>query len=410
MEGAALAPTVPTLELRSSVTTLLAYCRMHRWGGYDPYDALNSELYQKTPLCRSRLCNIAFTQIMKRLPVNLRPALQIAPQQNAKGVALFLSAVVKLARVGVTTPDDCAPLVALLESLRSTEERYWCWGYSFPWQTRSHLVPRGAPNLVCTSFVANSLLDAYQFSGDVRYLEMAASAADYLREKLFWRAGDGTVGFSYPLPGIRVQVHNANFLGAALLCRVYRHTGQERYLEPALSAACYSARRQHEDGSWDYGELSTQRWVDNFHTGYNLCALRSIGEDAGTDEFEPALRRGYRFYREHFFRPDGAPKYFHNKCYPIDAHCVAQSLITLVTLQDLSDDGGRLSGEVCRWSMKHLRDRDGYFHYRIGPLFRNRISYMRWTQAWMLLALAVVLEGSTRGDDAAASPAAACAR
>ena len=72
------------------------------------------------------------------------------------------------------------------------------------------------------------------------------------------------------------RVHNANFLGAALLCRVYKHSGEKKFLEPALKVARYSAAKQHDDGSWDYGESPTQRWVDNFHTGYNLCALRSI--------------------------------------------------------------------------------------------------------------------------------------
>jgi len=382
-----------TQELRDTVVRLLTYCKDNEWGGYDPYDALNSALYRATPCCRNRLCNIAFTQILKRLPVNLRPLLQVPREQNAKGVALFLSALLKLTRAGIASAADGAALVRLLAALRSPEEGYWCWGYSFPWQTRSHLVPKGAPNLVCTSFVANALLDAHEEWRGAIELSMAASAADYLLEKLYWEDGGERAGFSYPLPGIRVQVHNANFLGAALLSRVFRHTGERRYLEAALRAARYSAGEQHSDGSWDYGELPSQRWVDNFHTGYNLCALRTVGRCAGTTEFEPALLRGYRFYREHFFRPDGAPKYFHDREYPIDVHCVAQSLITLTLLKDLDESAAVQACRTYRWSMRHLWDGRGYFHYRIGPFMKNTISYMRWSQAWMLLALAVLMEG-----------------
>jgi hypothetical protein len=132
--------------------------------------------------------------------------------------------------------------------------------------------------------------------------------------------------------------------------------------------------------------------VDNFHTGYNLCALRAIERYAGTDEFEPSLRSGYAFYRDRFFREDGAPKYFHDRAYPIDAHAVAQSIITLITLGDLDEQGDERSRSVLAWSLANLRDEAGFFYYQEWPHYRNRISYMRWTQAWMLLALASLLE------------------
>ena len=107
------------------------------------------------------------------------------------------------------------------------------------------------------------------------------------------------------------------------------------FLGPALRVARYSAAKQHADGSWDYGEAPSQRWIDNFHTGYNLCALQQIDRYLETDEFEACIRRGFDFYKAHFFREDGAARYFHNRTYPIDIHCVAQSIITLLAFEDL---------------------------------------------------------------------------
>src|SRR5262249_55005652 len=161
-------------------------------------------------------------------------------------------------------------------ALRSPRSSYWCWGYSFPWQTRTELVSRGAPNLVCTCFVANALLDAYEETHETRYLLMATSSAEYILDHLYWTQDDDVAGFRYPTPLTLTPIHNANFLGAALLCRVYKHSGERKFLEPALKAARYSVRRQKEDGSWTYGESSRQDWVDNFHTGFNLCALQDI--------------------------------------------------------------------------------------------------------------------------------------
>jgi len=281
--------------------------------------------------------------------------------------------------------------------MRSPDTPYWSWGYSFPWQTRGELVPRGAANLVCTVFVSNALLDAYEYNGDPRCLLMATSAADYLVNELYWTEGDSIACFSYPLPHMRVPIHNANFLGAAVLCRISKHSGEKKYLERALKVARYSAAKQQHDGSWGYGELSTQRWVDNFHTGYNLCALRTIGRWAGTADFEPHIRRGLEFYRNHFFREDGAPKYFHNRTYPIDIHSVAQSIITLLELKGL--DGGNVeqARALFKWAMENMWDQQGYFYFQVHSLYKNRISYMRWSQAWMLLALSALLENHCQG-------------
>ncbi len=54
---------------------LLAYCRANDWAGYDPYDALNSRLYQSLPILHFRLARLVLTQGLKRCPLNLRPLL-----------------------------------------------------------------------------------------------------------------------------------------------------------------------------------------------------------------------------------------------------------------------------------------------------------------------------------------------
>ncbi len=333
---------------------LLAYCRANDWAGHDPYDALNSRVFSALSFLDSRLPRFVLIQALKRSPVDLRRVLRIPATQNPKAIALFLTAVLKLSRSGVPGQEDLVgPLIERLIALRSRDIPYWCWGYSFPWQTRSGVVPRGAPNLVCTSFVASALLDVYEQRGESRCLSMAVRAAEYLRDELYWTDGGSDAGFNYPLASVRVRIHNANFLGAALLCRVYRHTGEKEFLGPALRATRSSAAKQHADGSWAYGEARTQRWIDNFHTGYNLCALRSVARDAETREFDACIRRGFEFYRAHFLREDGASRYFHDRTYPVDIHCVAQSIITLLELKDLDAGNIRLARSVFRWAMDH---------------------------------------------------------
>ena len=367
---------------------LLSYCRSHDWAGYDPYDALNSPL-AALPLLNTRIGRLALTQVLKRSPINVRPLFLVPKTRNAKALALFLSAVVKRSGANASMGEARA-LVDLLAASRSPGTAFWCWGYSFPWQTRTVLVPRQAPNLVCTTFAAHALLDAYERFGERRLLQMAVSSADYLLQELFWSDG-ASAGFTYPLRSYRSNIHNAHFLGAALLCRVFRLTGDARFLAPALATARWSAGQQREDGSWPYGSEPAHQWIDNFHTGYNLCALHSISRDLGTTEFDVRVRRGLRFYLDHFFTDDGAPKYFHDRTYPIDIHCVAQSIITLVLLQDLAADALPTARGVAAWAIRHMWDRGGFFYYRVLRSTVIKTPYMRWSEAWMVLALATFL-------------------
>ena len=371
---------------------LVNYCQAENWAGYDPYDALNSRVFGILPFLNSRFPRLALTQGLKRCSINLRRLLLIQKAQNPKALGLFLSAFVKLSGSKLLDAEPLAELmIERLIALRSQGTDYWCWGYSFPWQMRKGIVPKWAPNLVCTTFAANALLDFYENSQDSRCLEMASSAAEYILNELYWSRGGTVAGFSYPRADLRVQVYNANFLAAALLCRVYRHTGDRRFLDPALTAARYSAAMQFSDGSWTYGEMRTQQWIDNFHTGFNLCALRSIGRYAGTREFDGYLRRGLDFYRAHFLREDGAVRYFHNRTFPIDIHCVAQTIITLVELEDLDSACVTEAQSVFRWAMNHMWNDHGFFYYRRLRHWTNRVSYMRWSQAWMLLAMSTLL-------------------
>ncbi len=372
------------METSATALKLLEYCAGNDWAGYDPYDALNSRIFSALPFLDARLPRLALTQALKRSPVNVRRLALVPKTQNPKALALFLSAVLRMPTLDATRQHALVQsMTDRLIALRSPDTRYWCWGYSFPWQTRTIVVPRWSPNLVCTTFVAGALLDAYERHRHSPYLEMARSAADYIANELYWTEG-ASASFGYPLPSHRIPIHNANLLGAALLCRVDTHTGDRRYIEAALRVARYSAAKQHDDGSWDYGEHPTLGWIDNFHTGYNLCALRAITLSTNMTEFETRVERGFEFYRQHFVRRDGAARYFHNRTYPIDIHCVAQTIITLLTLKDLHPASARLAHTVFQWAMSHMWDPHGFFYYRMLRSCTIRTSYMRWSQAWML--------------------------
>jgi len=96
-------------SLKTVTLKLLAYCQANNWAGYDPYDALNSRVFKYLPFLNFKLSRLAFTQILKRSPVNFRPLLLVPKTENPKAIALFLMAFLKLKRMGLLE-DEGRPL------------------------------------------------------------------------------------------------------------------------------------------------------------------------------------------------------------------------------------------------------------------------------------------------------------
>lgn len=90
---------------------------------------------------------------------------------------------------------------------------------------------------------------------------------------------------------------------------------------------------------------------------------------------------------------DGRPKYYHNRIYPIDIHCPAQLFVTLERL-GLYNKNKELAEKVMQWTISHMQDKKGYFYYQIKPQWSSKISYMRWSNAFMFCAMTYALLGA----------------
>ncbi len=373
-------------DMKRALSALADYCRAADWAGWDPYDGLNSRLFQAIPFFRNKPCRLAFIQFMKRSPLNLRPVLGVPPGQNPKGVALFASALTQLSRMGLAHLDEARSLVESLQGRRCPGHEHACWGYHFDWQTRGALVPSTVPNIVCTTFVAHAFLDLYEATGHQPYLEIGHSAGRFITDELATDLPPDAFCIQYYTVE-KSSVHNASLLGAALLARLYGIHPDSRWLDYIHKAARFSLDRQRPDGSWPYGESPKQAWVDSFHTGYNLLALKGIGRRVEVRGLNESVTRGYAYYRRHFFREDGAVRYFHNQTYPVDAHAVGHAMLTLAEFSKGDPTALDQAAQCFAWATANLRSPRGYYYYQRRPLFTNRISYMRWSQAWMLTGL-----------------------
>ena len=382
-------------DLISVKRDLWSWCRAHDFVGYDPYDGLNSSLFQATPLRHSRAARLAWTQILKRSPFNLRKIAGVPAERNAKGIALFaLAAIADYRRLQTKEAEVTAR--ELLGDLIGMSLKGWrgaCWGYNFDWQSRSFFAPKGTPTIIPTAFAGRALGEAAEVIDRNEYLPFARTICDFILNDL--NQSDETseeVCFSYS-PLDQTRVFNASLMAAEVLATVGGMLREQSLCEAAMRATRYVVRRQLNDGSWAYGADGHQTWSDNFHTGFILTSLSRImrGCEAG-DELEPALVRGFEFWKERFFLSNGWPKYYPNRLYPADAHSTAAAIVTLVELRGRFPGTLELADRIASWSIENMRSSDGYFYYQRHRFHTTRVPYMRWSQAWMAYALARLIE------------------
>ena len=78
----------------TSFKKLKKYCEDEGFKGWDPYDGLNSKVFQALPwLKRSALCRLVMIQGFKRCPWNLRRIAMVPKEHNAKGLVYSYRAI-----------------------------------------------------------------------------------------------------------------------------------------------------------------------------------------------------------------------------------------------------------------------------------------------------------------------------
>jgi N-acetylglucosaminyldiphosphoundecaprenol N-acetyl-beta-D-mannosaminyltransferase len=342
------------------------------WASPDPYDGL----WWRWPplLVGGRRRRQAIMQLHARSPIDPRRFRRAAPPLIAKTLALFGSAALAHHELDGSSEHLRRAVRALdrMLQLRSPEGAF---GYPFDVQTRWSFYPAATPNAVVTSFAVMTLRRAAPKLGE-EYAHAAREAAEWICEALHT---EGTRYFAYH-PLSRSLIHNANVLAATSVLDVLGHDPSARGL--AMEALATTLEAQNPDGSWPYGTESNLQFVDSYHTGYVLWKLA----DSAVEVPHEALSAGARFYRAHFFRPDGGATLWPDRTHPEDAHSAGTALTTLSALEraGLPDEGLR-SRVAARLANALVRDdRVLYRRHRLGAI---RTEYLRWATGHVALGL-----------------------
>ena len=210
---------------------------------------------------------------------------------------------------------------------------------------------------------------------------------------------DNSLCFSYT-PVDNFHVHNANLFGASVLARVGAITSEDELKKLAIKSITFTMNLQNNDGSFYYWAPPDKlfKLVDNYHTGFVLESLnvsrRALGQDF---KFNAELKKGLDFYAKELFSPAGEAIISTKDKYPINIHSCAQGIITFMELADFDDTHKEISSKVASWTIKNMQDESGYFYHLINEKGRvDKTPYIRWGQAWMLLALSSLPEEAVK--------------
>ncbi|MFB0522435.1 MAG: hypothetical protein ACETV1_01570 [Candidatus Bathyarchaeia archaeon] len=388
-----------------SLKSLDGWLEANNCRGFDPYDLLGTKFYLAVSSV-SIILRDSLKKDARRLtyplrfpaihsPKLMRRAFRIRPQHNAKAMALFARGYLYLyRRTGGKYLEKALKALEWLTKNHSRGYSGYCWGYPFDWMSRI-FVPKETPSVVVSSIAANAFVDAYEILGDKKYLDVAESTCDFLLNDLnIDVVNEDMICFSYT-PLDHFHVHNANLFGASLLARVYTHTKREEYSRLIEKAVRLATFFQNKDGSWYYWAPPDRLLyrIDNYHTGFNLEHLYVI-KNVLKDKFRYCenLEKGAEYYRRNLFVKEAIPKSTPKSLYPIDIHNAAQGIITFSMLKKLNPQYAKVAENIAKWTIVNMQDEDGHFYYRIYRHRIDKMPYVRWGQAWMLYALARLIE------------------
>lgn len=384
-------------NLKTSLLRLETYCRQEDYKGYSLYDSHNSPLsFQKL----GKVPSFYINQIIKRSPINFRPFLGIKKGINPKGYGLFLHAYSLLSKMRLLERSETEERAHFFFDwlINHSSEGYsgHSWGYNYLWPHKDGKnVPAYMPSVVVSGFVARGMLAYYQTFRESEVKDILRSVAQFVLNDVHLYKGPEGYCFSYT-PLQKDLTVNANLLAAEILAYCDSVNDESQYTQIIEKVIEFTFNTQNDDGSWYYSfHYDTRRpkkQID-FHQGYVLESLLRLSQYTSIDfsSYNQSIQKGLRFYKQNQFHRDGWAYWRLPAKWPIDIHNQSQGMITFCSFKEFDTRHLIFAGKIAEWTIENMQGPKGNFYYQNWPLINNKVNYLRWNQAWMLLALTTLL-------------------
>ena len=383
------------MTLKDSFHNLSDYIEREEYKGYDPYDILTSYIPFKQ---LGKWPSAIATQIQKRNPINVRPLLGIKKGINPKAFGLFLQTYSLIYQKTKEEKylEKADYFFNWLNTNYSKGYAGKCWGYNFPWSSPAKYMDAYIPSAVVTGFVSKGLFEYYKITENKQQvLELMESACLFLDKDL--EKVENPYGISISYTPVKKDIcYNASLLAAESFAKAYSLNGNLKYKELAIRAVNFVIETQHEDGRWNYSralDSVKERVQIDFHQGYVLESIFEIKNALEIDNksWETALKKGVQFYIENQFFPSGQSLWRLPKVFPTEIHNQSQGIITFYKLKKYHPDALQFAKVIADWTTANMQAKDGHFYYQKFKTHTHKISYMRWSNAWMFQALSHII-------------------
>ena len=389
-------------EIENSYERLIDHIVSNDRCGWDPYDGLNTPYALLTSTRSARL----FSQYFHKFsPVNLRPLFGVRKSRQLQAAAFIGLALENYSGKG-SREDFVREIVGDLKASSMRDKYgYHCWDpHGFPIQMRKSYTPVGTTDVIGNEACGRLLHRISERTGDEKAGTIAEDVARYIIKVLRVDKGD-VAFFKYkPITPDWSCTYNASVLAAAFVTKVLggnKLTDEEcDFLERCFHYVC---KNQRNEGYWCYSidlRSGNEKHQVDFHQGFILdCLLEYMQMTGFREPFVSAYRKGLRFYKEKQFFNDGRGIYRWPKIWPVNIHNQAQGIITFSRACEVDPEYMEFSEKIARWTIREMQHRNGHFYFMKYPMFKNKIPYIRWSDAAMAYALAVLLKArSSRGN------------
>ena len=374
-------------------------CQKNDFRGYSLYDSHTSPL----PLEKlGHRLSFLINQFVKRSPVNIRKLIGVKKNYNPKGMGLFLHAYTLQKKLGnpldIENLDD--RITFFFNWLKDNYSQGYsghCWGYNYPWPKSDRLlVPSFTPSSVVTGFNIRAIFQYYLLTKDDICLNLIQGAERFILNDIPRTENERGICFAYT-PLKRDVTINANLLAAEILAYsdfVFDKTDNQEIISKVFD---FTMAHQNSDGSWYYSfepETGRPKKQLDFHQGYVLETIKRICDytEINISEYDIQLKSGLAFYRENQFTDAGLAYWRIPKKWPVDIHNLSQGIITFSLFKDYDSEYLNFARKIAKWTIENMQDSKGNFYYQKWPMITNKVSYMRWNQAWMMLAFTMLLQ------------------
>jgi hypothetical protein len=375
--------------IENSLNKLITYIEKEEFKGYDPYDTLNSMV----PFhWFGKWVQVLAIQFQKRNPINIRPLIGVKKFHSTKGMGLLLKAYVKLYKL--TGDKNLLPSIEFIKDWLIENRNFYnndfCWGYDYPYATPNAVHEKGFPTVIHHSYIMSAFYEYYLTFRDEKIKDFILESEGFIINSIPQIKVENGTCLSYN-PKSKDCCYNASLHAAHCLAIVDKIRNTKQHLQLIIDVVNFVVSKQKANGVWHYSlnsKTGQERKQIDFHQGFVLESLFDIKNLIGytSENWEEAINKGLEFYRKEQFLDNGQSLWRIPKVFPVDIHNQAQGIITFSKLKEYNTNHLVFAQTILIWTIENMQDRKGFFYYRKFKNYKNKIPYMRWSQAWILLA------------------------